>query len=166
MKKLMVVAALAALATGCASTCRNEGGNSLLRPGVVRDGMHLKYEVGQNRVSGSEQINCLFGFITWGGSGNICDQSESGFGGKAAVRDGAYANACTAANCDQLVGARYSIYKKDWFVFARYSAEVTGFPAKVVSVDVVDGLEHPIKEESSSSSENSLFSTFRRFLPF
>lgn len=149
MKNLMVAVVLATVACGCVSVNKNDGGNSDLKPAVVKDGMHLKYEVGKERVIGKEQINCLFGFITWGNTGHVCDQSEFGFGGNAAVKDGAYANACEAANCDQIVGARYKITKEDFFVFSRIRAEVSGFPAFVSSVEVLDGVTNPIVDSSS-----------------
>ena len=37
MKKLMVIAAIAALATGCVTNYRNDGGNADLKPTIVRD---------------------------------------------------------------------------------------------------------------------------------
>jgi len=140
----MVAATLAAIACGCVSVNQNDGGNSCVRPAVVKDGMHLKYEVGKERVKGADKLNCLFGFITWGSTAHICDQSEFGLGGKGAVKTGAYANACDAASCDQIVGARYKITCKDYFVFQQYEAEVTGFPASVKTVEVVDGIKNPI----------------------
>ena len=151
MNKLMIGAVIAAVACGCVSVNKNDGGNSKLKVGVVNDGMHLKYEVGKERVSGSDKVNCLFGFITWGSTGHICDQSESGFGAKDDVKNGAYANACDAAKCDQIVGARYTITKKDYFVFSQLQAEVSGFPARVTSVEVLDGVKNPISQESNPS---------------
>ncbi len=146
MKKLMSVAAVAAIACGCVTANKNDGGNSCLKPAVVKDGMHLKYEVGKERVKGADTLNCLFGFITWGSTAtHVCDQSEFSIGDKGKVKDGAYANACDAAKCDQLVGARYTVKaNKDWFVFQHYEAEVTGFPASVKEVEVVDGVKNPI----------------------
>lgn len=146
MKKLMSAVAVAAIACGCVTANKNDGGNSSLKPVVVKDGLHLKYEVGKERVKGADTLNCLFGFITWGSTAtHVCDQSEFSFGGKGKVKNGAYANACDAAKCDQLVGARYTITaNKDWFVFQHYEAEVTGFPASVKGVEVIDGVKNPI----------------------
>lgn len=148
MKKLMTVAAVAALACGCVSSNKNDGGNSSVKVAVIKDAMHLQYDVAQQRVSATDKLNCLFGFITWGSTAtHACDATEFGFGGKAAVKNGAYANACDAANCDQIVGARYKVTCEDYFVFQKYNAEITGFPATVKNVEVVDALKNPIKEE-------------------
>ena len=53
------------------------------------------------------------------------------------AKNGAYANACDAGKCDQLVGTRYKITTEDYFVYAKCKAEVTGYPAKVTGVEVV-----------------------------
>ncbi len=143
MKKLMIAAAMSALACGCASINKNDGGNSRLKPQVVKDRVHLKYEVGKKRVKGADQLNCLFGLICWGSSAHIADEGESCFGAKGKAKNGAYANACDAANCDQLVGARYTVATKDYFVFKKVHAEVSGYPAKVVGAEVVDALRTP-----------------------
>ncbi len=143
MKKLMMAMSLAALACGCVSVNKNDGGNSNLKLHTVRDAMHLKYEVGKDRVAGCDQLNCLFGFIYWGSTAHTPDQSEFGFGVRARVKDGAYANACDGAKCDQIVAARYKITVDDYFVFQKAKAEVNGFPARVTSVEVMDGVKCP-----------------------
>ena len=143
MKKLMTAMALAALACGCASINKNDGGNSCLKPGVIKDSIHLKYEIGKDRVQAQDQINCLFGWICWGSSAHIADQGEFGCGANAKVKNGAYANACDAAKCDQIAGARYSITTEDYFVFKKVKAEISGYPVKVIGGEVVDGLKHP-----------------------
>ena len=53
------------------------------------------------------------------------------------AKNGAYANACDAAKCDQLVGTRYKVTTEDYFVYAKCKAEVTGYPAKVVGVEAI-----------------------------
>ena len=144
MKKLMVGAAIAAIACGCVSVNKNDGGNSCLRPRVIKDGMQIKYEVGKNKVSGTDQINCMFGFICWGSTAtHDCDQSEGSFFGSDKVKNGAYANACDAGKCDQIVAARYTITTDDYFVFKKVKAEVSGFPVTAKSVEVVDALKIP-----------------------
>lgn len=163
MKKLMAAAAIAAIACGCVTANKNDGGNSCLKPQIVKDGMHLKYEVGKERVKGTDTLNCLFGFITWGSTAtHSCDQSEFALGGIGLVKNGAYANACDAAKCDQIVGARYTVTaNKDWFVFQHYEAEVSGFPASVKEVEVVDGVKNPLPAPAGAA-KGGLFG----FLPF
>ncbi len=163
MKKLMVGVVIAAVASGCMSVHKNDGGNSNVKVGVIKDGMHLKYKVGNERVTGKDKLNCLFGFITWGSTGHICDQSEFGVGDRAWVKNGAYANACDAAKCDQIVGARYKVTKKDYFVFSQLEAEVSGFPAEVESVEVLDGIKNPIATECKSAGG---FNPLKFLFPF
>ena len=89
MTKLMSAAAMSALACGCATITQNDGGNSHLKPHVVKDRVHLKYEVGKTRVKGADQLNCLFGLICWGSAAQIADEGESCFGAKGKAKNGA-----------------------------------------------------------------------------
>ena len=116
MKKLMTTVALAAIACGCITVNKNDGGNSCIKQGTIKDKVHLKYELGNDRVQAADQLNCLFGFICWGSTAtHNADQGECGFGADAKVKNGAYANACDAAKCDQIAGARYTITTDDYF---------------------------------------------------
>ena len=144
MNKLMMGVAVAAVACGCVSVNKNDGGDPRLAPPLAQDKVHLKYEVEKNRVSATDQMHCLFGFICWGSTAtHKCDQAEGGWGLSDRVKDGAYANACDAANCDQLVGARYKVTVDDYFVYAKGKAEVSGYPSKLVDVEVIDAVKHP-----------------------
>ena len=144
MKKLMVAMALAAVACGCKTINKNDGGDSCLKPATVKDAIHLKYEIGKDRVQAQDQINCLFGWICWGSTAHTADQGEFGFGPNAKVKNGAYANACDGAKCDQIAGARYTITTDDYFVFKKVKAEISGFPVKVIGGEVVDGVKNPL----------------------
>lgn len=145
MKKLMTTMALAAIACGCITVNKNDGGNSCLKQGTIKDKIHLKYELGKDRVQAADQMNCLFGFICWGSTAtHNADQGECGFGADAKVKNGAYANACDAAKCDQIAGARYTITTDDYFVFKKIRAEVSGYPVTVVGAEVVDGVKCPV----------------------
>ena len=139
MKKLMMATAIAALACGCVSVHKNDGGESDLRTRICKDVIHEKLTVSDKQVSAEDQVQCLFGFICWGSTAtHVADQAEfSGFGKFAKAKNGAYANACEAGNCDQLVGTRYKVTVEDYFVYAKCKAEVTGYPAKVAGVEVV-----------------------------
>ena len=139
MKKLMAVAMVAAVACGCISVQKNDGGNSDLRPELVKDKVHEKLVASDQTVSAENEVQCLFGFICWGSTAtHVADQSEfSGFGMVAKAKNGAYANACDAAGCDQLFGTRYKITKEDYFVYAKCKAEVTGYPVKLAGIEIV-----------------------------
>lgn len=146
MKSLMMTAVLALLACGCVSVNKNDGGDSWVKPGVVKDRVHLKVEVGKDRVQAVDQANCLFGFICWGSTAtHITDQSEPGCGVNAKVKNGAYANACDAAQCDSIVGARYTLTTTDdYIVFKRVKAEISGYPAKIVGAEAIDAVKNPV----------------------
>ena len=144
MKKLMmacVLAATAASMTGCISVNKNDGGESCLRPRICKDCIHEKYAVGDKTVSASETIQNVMGFISWGATAtHRADQAEfSGFGPTAKAKNGDYAKACEAAKCDQIVGARYTITKEDYFVYSKVKAEITGYPVTMTGVEVVPG---------------------------
>lgn len=143
MKKLIMTAAIAAVACGCITVNKNDGGESNMKAKVCKDIVHEKLSVGDKQVSAQDQIHCLFGFICWGSSAShICDQTDDlfSFGMQVKAKNGAYANACDAAKCDQLVGTRYKITTEDYFVYAKCKAEVIGYPAKVEGVEVVTPL--------------------------
>ncbi len=139
MKKLMMATAVAALACGCISVNKNDGGESDLRTKICKDIVHEKLSVANTPVSAQDEVQCLFGFICWGSSAtHHADQAEfSGFGMKARAKNGAYANACDAGKCDQVVGTRYKITTEDYFVYAKCKAEITGYPAKLEGVEIV-----------------------------
>lgn len=139
MKKLLTIALVAAVASGCISVKKNDGGESNLRPRICKDCIHETYAVGDKTVSATESLQCLFGFITWGASAShIADQAEfSGFGAMAKAKNGAYAKACEAAKCDQIAGARYTITRENYFVYAKIKCEITGYPVTMTGVKVV-----------------------------
>ena len=136
---LALTAVVALCATGCISVHKNDGGESNLRPCIIKDKVHEKYEASDKTVSATETLQCVLGIISWGRTAShIADQAEfSGFGPVAAVKNGAYAKACEAAGCDQIAGARYTITKEDYFVYAKYKAVITGYPVKLSGVEIV-----------------------------
>ena len=154
MKKLIMSAALAAVACGCVTVNKNDGGESDLRMKICKDIIHEKVSVGDKQNSAMDNIHCLFGFICWGSTAtHDADLAEGSgdtakfFGLMAAplnpmqkAKNGAYANACDAAKCDQLVATRYKVTANDYYVYKKYKAEVTGYPAKVEGVEVVTPL--------------------------
>lgn len=172
MNKLSVVVALASVACGCVSVNKNDGGDPRLAPPLAQDKVHLKYEVEKKQVKAEDQMHCLFGFICWGSSAtHKCDQGEGGWSLSDRVKDGAYANACDAAKCDQLVGARYKVTVDDYFVYAKGKAEVSGYPSKLVDVEVIDAVKHPEVHgiphpgsKEGSANFGSVFTSAFRFL--
>ena len=147
MKKLMIGAAIAAIACGCVSVNQNDGGNACRKPCIAKDIVHEKFTVAKNTVSAQDQLNCLFGFITWGSTAThtadvVCCEEKPLLPFlvplSAKVKNGAYANACDAAKCDQIVGAKYKVTTKDYFVFKIATAEITGYPASLTGVELIE----------------------------
>ena len=143
MKKLMIGAAIAAIACGCISVNQNDGGNSCRKPLMAKDIVHEKFSVEKNTVSAKDQVNVLFGFISWGSTAtHTADAVDSSWSFLPCpldtAKNGAYANACDAAKCDQVVGAKYKITAKNYFVFKQYDVEITGYPAKLSGVEVIE----------------------------
>ena len=147
MKKLMIGAAIAAIACGCISVNQNDGGNACRRPCIAKDIVHEKYSVEKNTVSAQDKLYGLFCF-TFGSSATheadaVCEKEASFFekifpSGAAKAKNGAYANACDAAKCDQIVGAKYKVKTTNYFVFRIYEAEITGYPSSLTGVELIE----------------------------
>ena len=151
MKKLIIAVMIAAIGCGCITVNKNDGGESDLKMRICKDVIHEKVSVGDKQVSAKDNLHCLFGLICWGSTAShdadLAEGSEDSaklFGFMAAplspmqkAKNGAYANACDAAKCDQLVATRYKVTAEDYYVYTKYTAEVTGYPAKVDGVEVV-----------------------------
>lgn len=158
MKKLMFVAVAAAL-TGCISVHKNDGGNEIVQPCIFsKDAVQLSYELDQKPVTATETIHWLnLGFIpftfTWGGTADhVADFAPAGvklpFMGPTiedAAKAGAYAKACTASGADSVVATRYTVESTSYVVYGTAKADITGLPAKVSKVDLVDAAKLPCK---------------------
>ncbi len=147
MKKLMIVsaAAVAIMATGCVSVHKNDGAKACLAPCVVKDKVHMKYDVKKRTVQGKDVAFCLFGWFLFGSNAShIADHAPSATGAaflpnvRNVAANGAYAVACDAAGADAIVGARYKIKVEDYFVFQKATAEITGYPAKLTGVELIE----------------------------
>ena len=51
------------------------------------------------------------------------------------AKNAAFANACRAANCDTIVGARYDVRFKGCFLWQEIEVKVVGYPAKLTGVE-------------------------------
>ncbi len=155
MKKLVLAASVAAVLTGCVAVRQNDGGESNVRPYIVKDKVHEKYEVGKEKVKATDSINCLLFFIRWGSKAkHIADMTDSNGGILIRrAKNGAYAIACDEANCDALVGTKYKITARNYFfIFQRVTAELTGYPATLTGVEVMPADEGtPIEQNINGS---------------
>ena len=144
MKKSMLCAVIAAIACGCVSVNQNDGGNACRKPCIAKDIVHEKFTVAAQTVSAQDQLNCLFGLICWGSTAThiadaVCGERPFPFpNATAKAKNGAYANACDAAKCDQVVGAKYKVTTEDYFVFKKIKAEITGYPATLSGVELIE----------------------------
>ncbi|MGN0856268.1 MAG: hypothetical protein ACI4QJ_02580 [Candidatus Spyradenecus sp.] len=140
MKKVLSILALAALASGCITVNKNDGGESGMTMPIVKDVIHEKITVADTPVSAQDEIQCLFGLICWGSSAtHVADVTDElvPFGALVKAKNGAYANACDKAKCDRLVGTRYTITTDDYFVYKKVKAEISGYPATLAGVEVI-----------------------------
>ena len=139
MKKLIMGIALVALAAGCNSVYKNDGGDADLRPTIIRDVAYEKYDIKSTQVDSVDNRVGIFGFLVLGGiAGHYADNAPSGWFDNrtvAAAKNGAYAAACEAAGCDTLVGCRYTIDYTNYFLWDEAKVKVTGYPAKLVGVE-------------------------------
>jgi hypothetical protein len=142
MKKLMMAAVIAAIACGCVSVNKNDGGTKCLTPAVVKDTVYEKYSISDKPVTANAQAVGILGFIIIGDA--EATHWADNVAGEARFRttvgmakNNAYSKACEANNCDSIVAARYSVTRKNFFVFDQASATVTGYPAKLTGIEVL-----------------------------
>lgn len=148
MKKAIMAVAITAMACGCITNIKNDGGDACLRPAVSKDIVHEKYDVGTAPVTGTESISWIkLGLFTikWGGTAthiaNGAPIGNVGFFGETPTQlamNGAYANACDQGNCDSIVGSRYTIRDESYFVFGTVRCEAKGYPAKLTGVELIE----------------------------
>jgi hypothetical protein len=143
MKNLFVVCAsllAAVIMTGCASTYTNDAANQskvVIQPAKVQTVLNFDAE---KKVEGKASANVLFGLISWGDS-KFADRANLAAGGAAgllplpnpveSVKQAAVYNACAAADCDVIVGAKYEVDVMDYVVFKRIQCKVVGHPGAV-----------------------------------
>ena len=148
MKKMMMAAAVAAIACGCITNHKNDGGDACLKPAIAKDIVHEKYSVEQTPVTAAESINYinLFYFsFSWGGTAThfadkapIGDVRFTGLTPQQKAQNGAFANACDQAKCDNIVGARYKYTDENYFIYGKVTCEATGYPAKLTGVELIE----------------------------
>lgn len=166
MKKLLVATGLAVALTGCVAVQQNDGGESNVRPYIVKDKIHEKYAVGKDKVESSDAVNCLFWLIRWGSDAthiaDVADCNRSTLMGRA--KNGAYAIACDKAGCDVIVGTKYRITARNFFfIFQRVKAELSGYPATLTGVEIMPAdANTPVERIGSPSGPASGFPSIIR----
>ncbi|MBR1921859.1 MAG: hypothetical protein IJ829_07670 [Kiritimatiellae bacterium] len=144
MNKLTAGALLAALACGCVTNIKNDGGDADLKPAVLKDIAYEKYDISDQPVTASDQRVGILPFfcgnmLTVGGmSGHLADDIEHKRWEQESIalaKSGAYALACEKAGCDSLVGARYDVVYKWYYLWNEATVTVTGYPAKLTGVE-------------------------------
>ena len=138
MKKLIMFLGIAAIAAGCTSIYKNDGGEANLCPTIVRDIAYEKYDIKSTPVESTDKRVFVLGMDFGSVPDHYADAAPMAFfEGKWVNRskNAAFANACKAANCDTLVGARYTIHFKDNFLWQNVEVKVVGYPAKLTGVE-------------------------------
>lgn len=144
MKKIIMmivaVGVLTTVGTGCTSFETNRAGDQVKVHMDVQ--AEPEIEAGNKMIEGSATVNCLFGIFTWGTDhqavGIDYGGSASGFftGASDVAKNGAAYSACTGANADLLLAARYNLTVKDYFVFKTVECQVKGYPGILKSVKI------------------------------
>lgn len=139
MKKILPMIALAAFAAGCQSYQNNRGGDSDLRPTIVRDVAYEKFEISNKPIEVTVSATYLVGRFRLGASyDRYADNVDSnGFciGPVAEVRNNAYAMACAEAKCDSIVAAQYEIKREGFLLWENITVKLKGYPAKSTGVE-------------------------------
>lgn len=147
MKKMMLGIALVAVAAGCVSKYRNDGGDANLRPTIVRDVAYEKYDISDRAVSSVDQrigiaipvLSLFTGRIIVGGlAGHFADNVDRGWAPYETAmwaKNGAYAAACEKEGCDSIVGARYDVEYINYFFWDQAKVTITGYPAKFTGIE-------------------------------
>lgn len=139
MKKSLILVGAACAAvltlTGCFYVNTNDA--AVKAQVQVKKDVTADIQTGQKKVSGKANINCLFGFIIWGTNefaddAFVCSTNAPFqlFACPATlVKKGATYQACKAAKADYILGAKYRLDTRNYFVFKQYECKVTGYPA-------------------------------------
>ena len=135
--KSMVVAAM--VFTGCSSVVTSDGATKVPLVDSSAPGYTAEFKHSTARVSGSSQLNVLFGVITWGIHGYAENSDIGTFSLRPSfenfVKSAAVFNACRANSADILLGTRYTITTTNYFfVFKKIKCEISGFPAYMTGV--------------------------------
>lgn len=148
MNKLMMIAAFAAVATGCTSVEITREGSYNDPQGMMTDLSYNPYtidwDVKADRVKGEGASTCWFWFFS---STDGFAYAAPGFtfdSGVRAAKDSATFHAVEEANSDALLGCMYRITKTSkWLgIYKETRAEVIGFPANVAKISLVK--ERPV----------------------
>ena len=143
MKKIIAMAAMAAVFAGCTSV-------EIIREGSYNDAQlkmsdhsnnpyHIDWDIEHQRVNGSGLSTCWFWFFS---SSDGRAYSAPGFtfdAGTSAAKNAATYDAVEKANCDALLGCMYRVTKTSkWLgIYKETKAEVKGFPANVKSIELI-----------------------------
>lgn len=156
---ITLAASTLALLGGCTSISENDGGTALRNPLAYNEVYKTKFNHSDQPVAAEDKLHVLFGFITWGSTADhIPDNVEQPEGPlpilsilpspERTVRNGAYANACSACDADALINARYSLKTTDWLIYKKVSCDVIGYPATMTGIEKVPGLlSDPVTRE-------------------
>lgn len=135
MKKMLVLVAACTVAfvTGCTSIHTSDGASGVPQVSACHAGYAATFTHKNTRISGTAQINVLFGLFAWGTDGFADNSKLSTFAFLPSpenfAKSAAVYNTCQKNKADLLIGTRYNVVTKDYFVFKVVKCQVAGFPA-------------------------------------
>ena len=138
MKKLIMLLGVAAVAAGCTSVYKNDGGEADLCPTIVRDIAYEKYDIKSTPVESFDKRLWVLGMDFGAKPDHYADNAPGGFFAGHWIdraKNAAFANACAKAECDTLVGARYYLKFKECLLWQEAEVKVVGYPAKLTGVE-------------------------------
>ena len=141
MKKFLLLCTAFAGAlwiTGCTSIVTSDGASLIPQPDSDHPGYTAQFSHKNERVEGVAQINVLFGLFAWGTEGFADNSKLSTFSFMPSpenfAKSAAVYSTCQQNKVDTLLGTRYILTIKDYFVFKTINCKVAGFPASMDGV--------------------------------
>lgn len=143
MKKLMIPAAIAALACGCTSINTYRDGEVYPQEGLQdysSNPYRIDYDLGKERVKGVGKSECWCWFFSSGDGRHMMYPGVCFDSGVATAKESATFDAAENSKADAIMGAMYRYTKiSKWFGFYKsVDCEVIGFPAKVSGIKKIE----------------------------
>jgi len=143
MEKLLVSAALVALACGCTSVNTYRDGEVYPQEGLQdcsQNPYRIDYELGSQRVKGIGRSECWFWFFSSGDGRHMNYPGVCFDSGVSTAKESATFDAAENAKADAIMGAMYRYTKTSkWLgIYKSVDCEVIGFPAKVSGIKKIE----------------------------
>ena len=141
LKLTSCVVAISVLACGCKSFTTNRIGTPLQTKMILN--LKPNVTIQKQKVSATATAKAVFGIFSWGVDQTVEGETYNGQNNFSSfdfainkAKAGATYNACRKAKADFLISPQYDITTKNYIVYKEVKCVVTGFPAKLLSVEV------------------------------